>query len=106
VIRLFLVVVLSVIATWGWGANPAVGTFVPTIPIEEALRMALQHVKEGKIDTTGQYVRSVTLQHDAGNKPGEPYWFVQWAWVQPRMGGEMGVMVYMDGTIVAGRLGP
>jgi hypothetical protein len=38
--------------------------------------------------------------------PAMHYWHVQWTWAQPRLGGEYGLRVYMDGTFQPQPLGP
>jgi hypothetical protein len=76
----------------------------PPLSLERALETAQAYAKTGGIDTSGQYVNSVSLQYDEDAK--SLYWLVQWMWSKPRMGGELGVRVYMDGQVVLARVGP
>jgi len=34
------------------------------------------------------------------------YWHLQWTWTSPRLGGEFGARVYMDGLITPQPCGP
>ncbi|HNV71568.1 MAG TPA: hypothetical protein PKO06_17825 [Candidatus Ozemobacteraceae bacterium] len=74
------------------------------VSLERALQLALEHVKQKGVDLTAQHLGSVTRQYDAAKK--QPYWHVQWQWNTPKMGGEYGLAVFMDGTISDRRCGP
>ncbi len=81
-------------------------SFSPSLPISEALGTAERYVLAKGEDVSGQYIHSVQLNYDEGSRRQGYYWRVQWAWSAPRMGGEYGLRVYMDGTVVPEPLGP
>jgi hypothetical protein len=56
------------------------------------------------IDLSGQYLHSITLRYDEAAK--SQYWHAQWMWRSPRLGGEFGLRIYMDGRVVAAVSGP
>lgn len=74
------------------------------IGLEEALTLAQKFVKTRNIDVSGQHLGSITRQVDAQKQ--QPCWHVQWQWDLPRMGGEYGVAVFDDGSVVERRCGP
>jgi hypothetical protein len=77
---------------------------VPALPRRKAVELAEAFVAQNAADVSGQQLSSVTLQVD--RETGELYWLAQWSWTQPRLGGEYGLRVYMDGRMKEARLGP
>jgi len=80
--------------------------FEPTLSICEALYICERYVNENKVDISSQYIHSVRLNYDDGTKKKGHYWGIQWMWLTPKMGGEYGLRVYMDGTVVPEPCGP
>jgi hypothetical protein len=78
----------------------------PFLSISEALNTAQGYAQAKGVDVSGQYIHSVQLNYDQGGRRQGYYWHVQWAWFLPRMGGEYGLRVYTDGTVVPEPLGP
>jgi hypothetical protein len=80
--------------------------FRPLLTISEALGTAENYAKAERVDLTGQYIHSVQLNYDEGSRRLGHFWRVQWAWSHPRIGGEYGLRIYMDGTVMPEPLGP
>ncbi|MEW6440615.1 MAG: hypothetical protein AB1640_06705 [bacterium] len=76
----------------------------PPLPLRRALDLAEGNVEDKRIDLTGQYLHSIGLRYDENARTS--YWHVQWMWSQPRIGGEFGLRVYMNGQVVPAPLGP
>ena len=93
-------------AMFGGDFDGALSPVAPSLALERALDLAMNHVAETKIDLSRQYIQSVVLRYDDRTERRGPYWHIQWMWNQPALGGEYGLRVYMDGTIVEARLGP
>lgn len=74
------------------------------LSLEQALDLADEYLKAGGIDLAGQFLHAVVLRYDETAR--DSYWHLQWKWSEPRLGGEFGLRVYMDGTIVQAWLGP
>jgi len=81
-------------------------SFTPRVGLVDAVAAAERDARERTINLSGQHIRHAELRYDdtAGRK--DHYWLIQWAWSQPRLGGEYGARVYMDGTVVPQRCGP
>ena len=96
--------------TAGAGSTPvATSPLIPVKPIlsiSEALGVAENYLKARGTDISGQCVHSVRLCYDEGDEVRGEYWHVQWAWSLPRMDGEYGVRIYMDGTVIPDLLDP
>lgn len=88
------------------GEPESVPAFRPEMTASTALELAERYIAEHRVDVSAQYVRSVTLVFDDKQTPAMHYWHVQWAWARPRLGGEYGLRVYMDGTVQPTPLGP
>jgi hypothetical protein len=80
--------------------------FRPLLSISEALNLAQGYVRTRGVDVSGQYIHSVRLNYDEGDRRQGYYWHVQWAWSPPRMGGEYGLRIYTDGTVIPEPVGP
>jgi hypothetical protein len=80
--------------------------FVPAITVSAAVVIAEQYAKEHRVSLDGQYIRCAELRYDSAPSRRDHYWLIQWAWSSPRIGGEYGVKVYMDGTVVPQPCGP
>lgn len=78
----------------------------PFLELRRALDLAEGYVVANRIDLSRQHLRSALLLYDEGKRRRGRYWHFQWAWTSPAMGGEYGLRVYMDGTILPERLGP
>lgn len=78
----------------------AVTPFRPLLTISEALDAAEGYVRTKGVDLSGQYIHSVRLYYDEGSGRQGYFWRVQWAWSLPRMGGEYGLRIYTDGTVI------
>lgn len=79
---------------------PDVGGYRPEISADEALKIADAYIRENRIDLSLQYIHFVRLDYDAaGPKPGF-YWRIHWRWTVARLGGEFGLRIYMDRTVV------
>jgi hypothetical protein len=82
-------------------AAAATGTI---LTLRAALDLADAHVRNARIGLDAQHLRSAALRYDEAARAS--YWHLQWAWSTPRIGGEFGLRVYMNGRIVEARLGP
>jgi len=80
--------------------------FEPTLSACEALYIGERYVNENKVDVSVQHIHSVRLNYDDGTKKRGHYWRIQWMWSTPKMGGEYGLRVYMDGTVLPEPCGP
>ena len=81
--------------------TPSPSTTVnPLLSISEALGAAQSYVRTKGVDVSGQYIHSVRLNYDEGSRRQGQYWRVQWAWIHPKMGGEYGLRIYTDGTVI------
>jgi len=80
--------------------------FKPTLSVCEALHIGERYVNENRVDVSGQYIHSVRLSYDNGMKKRGHYWHIQWIWDMPKMGGEYGLRIYMDGTVLSEPCGP
>jgi hypothetical protein len=78
----------------------------PPLGLSEAVAIAEKWVSDRGVDVSGQYISSVRICYDEGPERKGRYWHVQWAWAMPRLGGEFGARVYMDGTVIPQRCGP
>lgn len=78
----------------------------PAVSLPDAVTVAEKWARDHGVDVSGQYVNSARLCWD--DAPGKKcrYWHVQWTWTSPRLGGEFGARVYMDGAVVPQRCGP
>lgn len=102
--RAFLVLLLS--ALFFFPPRPVPASFLPDISPEEALKIAGRHVEENQIDLSRQYIYLLRLDYDPGVKRRGFYWRVHWKWSVPRMGGEYGLRIYMDRTVLPEISGP
>jgi hypothetical protein len=84
----------------------SLGSFRPEISPEEALKIADRYVRENQIDLSRQYIHFLRLDYDSGVKRQGFYWRVHWKWSAPRMGGEYGLRIYMDKTVLEEIAGP
>jgi hypothetical protein len=78
----------------------------PPLELRRALDLAESYIAANRVDLTRQHLRSARLLYDEGKRRRGLYWHFQWAWTSPAIGGEYGLRVYMDGTILPERLGP
>jgi hypothetical protein len=85
---------------------PTVTPSKPLLSIAEALDAAQGYVRAKGVDVSGQYIHSVRLSYDDGSRRQGHYWRIQWAWSLPRMGGEYGLRIYTDGTVIPDPAGP
>lgn len=85
-------------------ARDASSPEVMGLSLRDALDLADAYVRKAGIDLSQQRLRAVVLLYDA--EAGAPYWHLQWSWSQPKLGGEFGLRVYLDGRVVEARLGP
>jgi hypothetical protein len=90
----------------GQSESHSIIPFKPTLSVCEALYIGERYVNENKVDVSGQYVYSVRLYYDNGMKKRGHYWHIQWIWFKPKMGGEYGLRIYMDGTVLPEPCGP
>jgi hypothetical protein len=86
--------------------GPALGSFRPELSPEEALKIADEYVREKKVDLSRQYLHFIRLDYDPGVKKQGYYWRVHWKWSSPGMGGEYGLRIYMDKTVLPEIAGP
>lgn len=84
----------------------AAPTGPPLLPLPDAVRLAEEWVREHGVDLSGQHLDSARLRWDDGPDHKGRYWHLQWAWSVPRLGGEFGARVYMNGSVVSQRCGP
>jgi hypothetical protein len=80
--------------------------FKPSLSVCEALYIGERYANENKVDVSGQHVHSVQLQYDDGTRKRGYYWRIQWMWSAPKMGGEYGLRIYMDGAVLPEPCGP
>lgn len=78
----------------------------PALGISDAVAAAEKWARGERVDLSGQYINYARLCYDEGPARKGSYWHVQWAWATPRLGGEFGARVYMDGTVAPQRCGP
>lgn len=83
-----------------------VAPFQPAISIGEALGMADRYIKENGVDIAGQYIYFARLDYSNAPEKKGLYWRIHWTWATPRLGGEYGLKIFMDGMIVPERAGP
>jgi hypothetical protein len=83
-----------------------VAPFQPAISIGEALGIADRYIQENGVDIAGQYIHFARLDYSTAPEKKRPYWRIHWTWATPRLGGEYGLKIFMDGTIVPERAGP
>jgi hypothetical protein len=86
--------------------GPAVGSFRPDLSPEEALKIADQYARGKKVDLSRQYIHFIRLDYDSGVKKPGFYWRIHWRGSSPRMGGEYGLRIYMDRTVLPEIAGP
>jgi hypothetical protein len=86
--------------------EPSPGSFRPELSPEEALKIAARYVQEKRVDLSRQYIHFIRLDYDPGTKKLGFYWRVHWRWAAPRMGGEYGLRIYMDKTVLPEIAGP
>jgi hypothetical protein len=80
--------------------------FKPTLSVCEALSIGERYLHENEVDISAQYVHSVRFYYDDGTKKRGYYWRIQWMWSTPKIGGEYGLRVHMDGTVLPEPCGP
>lgn len=108
---MFFIIMLLLSKGLAWAGDPSdkpQPTFrtIPAISIGEALKIAERYVREKKMDVSQEYIHSIQLYYDSGTKRRGFYWRVQWIWSIPRMGGEYGLRIYMDKTVLPEPAGP
>jgi hypothetical protein len=86
--------------------GPSPGSFRPELSPEEALKIAGEYLQKEKVDLSQQYIHFIRLDYDSGGKKAGFYWRVHWRWSIPRMGGEYGLRIYMDKTVLPEIAGP
>lgn len=102
----FILSSIWTLAAEGDETTHPVAPFQPAISIGEALGMADRYIQENGVDIAGQYIRLVRLDYSTAPERKGPYWRIHWTWATPRLGGEYGLKIFMDGTIVPERAGP
>ncbi len=102
----FILFSLWTLAAEGDKVTHPITPFQPAISIGEALNLADRYIKENGVDISGQYIHLARL--DYSSPPGKTghYWRIHWTWATPRLGGEYGLKIFMDGTMVPERAGP
>jgi len=85
-------------------------TPIASVPVsvarENAISGAEAFIRSQGIDLSGQTFRTIRLSYDVHSpKPGH-FWRLVWNWTYPRLGGEFGLRVYLDGTAVSEVAGP
>ena len=78
----------------------------PRLPLREAVRLAEEWARAQGVDLSAQHLSWARLCVDEGPKRRGRYWHLQWTWTSPRLGGEFGARVYMDGLITPQPCGP
>jgi hypothetical protein len=96
----------SAVPFTAYSAPAGVTSPAPSLELRRAMDLAEAYIAGNRIDLSRQYLRSASLHYDSGIKKRGHYWHFQWAWRSPAIGGEYGLRVYMDGTILPERLGP
>jgi hypothetical protein len=86
----------AVLATFLFIASSTVAASFeePTIPIEQALLLAKQHVATEKIDMTDSYIAKAEWHPRSGLLS---YWLIEWRNKKFVKGGDILVTVYADG---------
>jgi len=79
---------------------------VPPLPLREAIRLAEEWARAGGVDLSAQHLSWARLCVDEAPGRRGRYWHLQWTWTSPRLGGEFGARVYMDGLITPQPCGP
>lgn len=85
----------------------------PAISINEALQLAEIYVGNNKLNITGQFINSIQLEYDDGlrlypdgKKRIGHYWYINWRWAKPKLGGEHSIKIFMNGEIIWETHGP
>jgi hypothetical protein len=78
----------------------------PPLPLRQALDGAEAWLRDQGWDSSGQYLHSASLEYDDSPDSRGLYWRLSFAWVEPRLGGELELRVDMDGSVSGRRLGP
>lgn len=93
-------------------SNPAQPGY-PRIAVGQALKLAEDYLQAQGIDNSGRYISAISLKYDDGTRPYPDgsrrrglYWYINWAWAAPRLGGELSLRIFMDKKIVLERHGP
>jgi len=85
----------------------------PPIAVGEALKVAEDYLQANRIETAGRYISAINLKYDDGSRPYPDgsrhrglFWYLNWSWAAPRLGGELSMRIFMDRQIVLERHGP
>lgn len=78
----------------------------PELSIFAALDIARDYVRERGARLDEQYISSAQLLYDNGRDRRSRYWQIRWSWKMPRLGGDYGLRVYMDRSVVEEIAGP
>ena len=78
----------------------------PVLPIAGSISIAQEYIRMNRVDISGQYIHSVKLEFEDSRTGRGYFWRIQWRWKMPRLGGEYGLRVYMDGPVEPEIAGP
>jgi hypothetical protein len=98
VMRTFTIILLAALGVLALvAAEKVTDAWPPRVTLPEALRLAEEHVRTNKIDTSQQYLSAIRIQTD---KNGSHYWEASWMHTNQMVrGGFFMVRVHMDRTV-------
>ena len=105
IIFVFFLFIVPLAAASGNPPQNSAMSAVPSLSAREALAIADRYVADHEVNLTEQHIGSIVLLFDETSKK-RYYWHIQWRWSVPRIGGEYGLRIYMDGSVEEARLGP
>ena len=76
------------------------------ITLFESIEKVKKYIKKNDLKFEGMYLQSITLQYMKGHPKKGLCWHYAWNHIKPKMGREISIFHYMDGTIKVHNLGP
>lgn len=109
--RLLFLLCWMVVAGFLATAEKALGD--PALSLRQALDIAEARLREAGVELSEMCLQAASLDYDDGSriypdgkKRRGQFWYIHWAWSQPKLGGDVSVRVFMDGDAVVERHGP
>ncbi len=78
----------------------------PTLSISRSISIGEEYARSSNVDLSGQFIHLVKLEFEEGKGGRGYFWRIRWRWKVPRLGGEYGMRVYMDGHVETEIAGP
>ncbi|MCD4779784.1 MAG: hypothetical protein K8S27_04455 [Candidatus Omnitrophica bacterium] len=76
------------------------------ITLFESIEKVKEYIEKNNLKFEGMYLHGVTFQYIKGHPKKGFCWHYAWNYKKPRMGGEISIFHYMDGTIIVQHHGP